>query len=147
MDRLARNRRGTALGIAFFFILGSGAILAERLERAPAAHPAKVVLEGLREMGLRAGYANYWVSEPVRFLSRDQTALTPYNKPPFSRSAFSKAHHEAEIAFVVLEGLDLPEQVSAAVGQIQKSGYKLVRRKDFENGWFVLVFDRIGTNS
>jgi hypothetical protein len=125
------------------WMLFDGLALGWNLQRYAGVHPAQLIANRLEGMGLKAGFANYWVSQPVRYFSRDQILLNSYNGRPISRRAEIAARNSHEIALVWLKGLDNPDELKEVSSQIESLGYRLSFMQSYsEEGWSITVWTK-----
>lgn len=108
--------------------LAGGVLLATGLyalqaARLPGVHPARTAAERLEKLGVRAGYASSWLSEPVRYLTGGRLLLSSYNAPPVSRRAYFAARRAPRTALVFLPSLDSVTPLPVLFGEIAKAGY------------------------
>lgn len=139
---LFQKKRSITIAVLMVWLAGYGFILTHRIERLPGIFPSKVIEKELDKIGVTAGYANYWTSEVIRYLSGNRLAIVPYNVPSFSCAAYERAHNEKRIGLIVLEGLDRPLEATRAKMEIIKSGYVPTRKWNFDGNWFILEFER-----
>ncbi len=116
--------------------------------RGPARqHPGAHIAVCLEQAGIRAGFANYWVSETVRYFSRNQILIAAYNRTPLSREAIAAAQNSREIGLIWVEGLDGPQALFEVEGQLRGLSYRLDHRVDFnQEGWSVFVWRKTRPN-
>jgi hypothetical protein len=106
-------------------------------------NPAYRIIARMEQMDCKTGYANYWVSEPVRYFSNEEILLTPYDQAPYSRRAGIAAQTSKKIALVWLEGLDHPDVFDEVVRQIQSLHYHAAFKQSFpEEGWSVFIWEK-----
>jgi hypothetical protein len=131
--------------VVLSFWLGFNAVFLINDLRGPThEHPGAYIAQRLEQMGIRAGFANYWVSEPIRYFSNDQVLIVAYNHPPISRKATFAAQNSREIGLVWLKGLDRPENLPEIENQLWALNYRPGRQFDFTSeGWDVFVWRKI----
>ena len=130
--------------ILVFWVLFNTLFLTVGLCRETKENPAQRIATYLDSEGCWAGFANYWVSEPVCYFSNNRVLLAPYNHAPISREATMAAQNSKKIVLVWLEGLDRPETFEKVADQIKVMGYRPVKKKSFKDeGWFVIVWEKI----
>ena len=136
-DFLVRWKKtvGTAIFLIWFFL--QGFLLTNRFERMPALFPAQIIAENFKLLGLRSGFANHWVSEAARFLSRGEVLLSDYAGPS-SRRAWAAVHEDDRIGGVVVEGLDRPPVVERAVSELEKGGYQFTKVWPMVGDWAII---------
>lgn len=121
----------------------NGGGLAWRLSHLPQRSAFQVVEDGLSSRGIRAGYANSWVSEGLRYLSGGRVLLSPTNVPPVSRKAYAAAHQDARVALVLVDSMDPAGKTSVLLGEIIANGYRPVGRwRTAVPGWSFVEFER-----
>jgi hypothetical protein len=141
---LAKCGKNWFVAVLLAWALVNGYWTLHRLVLLPRQGSFQVIQQALEDRGLRSGYANSWVSEGVRYLSRDRFLLNPTNVPPVSREAFQAAHRDKRIALVLVDSMDSPEKSGQIVSEIEKSGYRPTGRYRFEiPGWSIVEFERV----
>jgi hypothetical protein len=141
--------RGRHERIFFTFVLGlwvlfNSVFLIIDFENSNKEHPGQRIAARLEQAGYRAGFSNYWVSEPVCYFSNDRVLLTPYNHSPISRKALAASRNNNEIALVWVDGLDRPSVFGEVVRQIESLGYRRISKSDFkEEGWSITGLRKI----
>ncbi len=126
------------------WVLFNALFLAVSLCQETKESPAQRIAAYLEGESYKAGFANYWVSEPVCYFSNNRVLLAPYNHMPISREATMAAQNSKKIVLVWLEGLDRPETFEKVVDQIKTMGYRPVKKKYFQDeGWFVMFWDKL----
>jgi hypothetical protein len=109
-----------------------------RIYKLPQIHPAERVISVLEDMGLRAGWANGWVSGVVNFISNNRICLNQYNFEPADRKAEWLSYHSPRIAVVSVDGLDAPQQIQRLLIGLEKIGYHPFARWRFKAGWSII---------
>jgi hypothetical protein len=131
------------LALIAVWIIFHGVMLSRTWMGNSPEHPAQHIAYRLEQMGVTAGFANYWVSEPVRYFSKNEVLLTPYDQPALSGQAEMAAQTSERIALVWLEGLDHPGLWDEVVRQIQSLHYHPVLKRVFaEEGWSVFIWQK-----
>jgi len=111
-------------------------------------HPGAHIAVCLERAGIRAGFANYWVSETVRYFSHDQILIAAYNRTPLSLQTITAAQNSQEIGLIWVDGLDGPQSLPVVEDQLRSLNYRLERRIDFSReGWNFFVWRKARPNS
>ncbi len=126
---------GIFLGLLFLI---QTAIFVHRVHKIPAHHPAEQVIAALDHLGLKAGWANGWVSGAVDFISGDRIYLNQYNFEPADRKAEWLAYHSPRIAVVSVDGLDRPELIRELLSKLENLGYHSSGGFRFKEGWTLI---------
>lgn len=130
-------------GLLILWMALHGSMLVFGFYSSSGQHPAQHIASRLEEMGLKAGFSEYWVSEPVRYFSKDRVLLNPYDVPPLSRRVEWASKNTDNIALVWLEGLDRPNLWGEVTRQIQSLNYHPLFKQNYpEEGWSVTVWKK-----
>ncbi|MGH7739377.1 MAG: hypothetical protein ACREL1_04450 [bacterium] len=141
----ASKHRWGKLWIVFLSLwIGFNAFFIARNLSGPARiHPGAYISERLEQLGIKAGFANYWVSETVRYFSQDQILIEPYNHSPISRKTLEAAQNSPKIGLIWLDGLDRPSAFPEIEKQLRSLNYKSAGRINFPGeGWRIFVWKK-----
>jgi hypothetical protein len=105
-------------------------------------HPAALIAERLENAGIRWGYSNYWVSEVVRYYSKDHVCLVP-NPDLALHWRRTPQIDSSRLVLIWVPGLDKPQYFTEAVQAIEKRGYRCTGRWDQgKENWSVYIFEK-----
>jgi len=104
-------------------------------------HPAQWMANRLEKMGVSAGYADFWISESVRYISKDRVLLTAYNYRSFDDQAERAARVQREVSLVCVHGVGSSEMFEEMNRRLLLGGYRQAGVSDFKDeGWFVIHY-------
>jgi hypothetical protein len=105
-------------------------------------HPGAWIAGRLESIGVRSGYAHYWVSEVVRYYSKERVLLVPLQDPAAAWRNLPSVE-DSKVVLVWVPGLDKPQSLPGAIQTIEGKGYRLRRRWDQgPEKWTVFLFEK-----